>query len=86
MARQKVTVTLDRMKAETARRLAGAKTTSEVIDVALDRLIRAERLRHDIAAYRCIPPTDEELALADFGPRELLDDSDWEALYAVEGP
>lgn len=56
--------------------------TSETIDVALDRLIEAERLRRDIAAYRRIRPSapDADIALlADTGG--LADETDWEALY-----
>ena len=55
MAREKATITLDRAKAATARALLGLDSTSEVIDVALDQLIRAERLRADVAAYRRVP-------------------------------
>ena len=45
MAREKATVTLDRRKVEEARALTGEKSTSAIIDLALDRLVRAERLR-----------------------------------------
>ena len=83
MAKQKVTITLDRSKADTARSLLGAASTSEAIDLALDRVIRAERLRRDIAAYQRIPPTDEELQLGTDGETiPLDDDTDWEAMYA----
>jgi hypothetical protein len=62
-----------------------ASSTSEVIDLALDRLIRAERLRRDVAAYGRIPPTDAELELALLAETVALDDhTDWEALYADE--
>jgi len=82
MARDKVTITLDRAKAEDARALLGIATTSEVVDVGLDRLIHTERLRRDIAAYRRMPPSGEELGLATLGSTEgLEDDTDWEALY-----
>ncbi len=82
MAREKATITLDRAKAAAARALIGVDSTSEVIDVALDRLIRAERLRADVAAYRRLPPTPDEAALASFGDGDgLLDDTDWESLY-----
>jgi len=82
MAKEKVTITLDRAKAEDARSLLGAVSTSEVIDVALERLIRAERLRRDIAAYRRTPPTDEEVELALLAATAgLADETDWEALY-----
>jgi hypothetical protein len=61
MARQKATITLDRRKVEQARALIGEKSTSALIDLALDRLIRAERLRRDVEAYRREPLGDHEL-------------------------
>ena len=86
MAKQKVTITLDRSKAEEARVMVGSASTSEVIDVALDRLIRAERLRRDIEAYRRLPPSDADLLLAFAGDSSgLADETDWEALYDEAG-
>jgi hypothetical protein len=82
MAREKATITLDRDKAAAARTLLGVGSTSEAIDVALDQLIHAERLRADIAAYRRMPPTQDEVALASLGNTGGLDDeTDWEALH-----
>lgn len=82
MAKEKATITLDRKKAEEARALVGVESTSAAVDVALDRLIQLERLRRDIAAYRAMPPTDDELALAELAGEGLLDDdTDWAALY-----
>ncbi len=81
MAKQKVTITLDRKKADEVRALVQAASTSEAIDVALDRLIRAERLRKDVEAYRRMPPTEEEDALAMVEQPPLDDDTDWESLY-----
>ena len=82
MARQKVTITMDREKAATARQLAGAASTSEAVDIALDAFIAREQLRHDIEAYRRRPQTAEELQLADQSSAGDLDDeTDWEALY-----
>jgi hypothetical protein len=77
MAREKATITLDRGKAAAARDLLGVGSTSEAIDVALDQLIHAERLRADIAAYRRMPPTRDDTG-------GIGDDTDWEALYADE--
>lgn len=85
MAKQKVTITLDRAKADEARALVGSTSTSEVIGVALDRLIRAERLRRDISAYRALPPSDMDVVLAlSADTSGLADDTDWEALYDDE--
>ena len=87
MAKEKVTVTLDRSKADNARSLLGANSTSEVIDLALDRIIEAERLRHDIAAYRRVAPAEVELEWALIGDvTGLADDTDWEALYNAGQP
>jgi hypothetical protein len=48
----------------------------------LDRLIRVERLRRDVSAYRDHPHTDDEPAIAELaGTGELDDDIDWAALY-----
>jgi hypothetical protein len=87
MAKDKVTITLDRSKANAARALVGASSTSEVIDIALQRLIRAERKSLDVAAYRRLPPTKQEDDLALLGDAQALaDETDWETLYAdVEG-
>jgi hypothetical protein len=84
MAREKVTITLNREKAERARSLVSAPSTSEVIDLALEAFIRRERLRRDIAAYRRVPPTQAEMPLAEIADTDLDDDTDWEALYPEE--
>lgn len=86
MAKSKVTITVEPHKVEEARRLTGAASTSAAIDVALDQLIRVERLRRDVAAYVATPPTGDEIALAAITPSwdALADDTDWDALYADE--
>jgi hypothetical protein len=82
MPKAKVTITLDRAKAEEARSLTGAATTSAVIDLALRELIRSERIRHDVEAYERMPLTAEELAMATaMQPPVDDDDTDWDALY-----
>ena len=73
---------MDREKAAIARELAGAASTSEAIDIALDAFIAREQLRHDIDAYRRRPQTAEEVHLADQASAGDLDDeTDWELLY-----
>lgn len=74
---------VDQDKLDEAKALIDGRSMSEVIDVALDGLIRAERLRRDVAAYAGRPPTDDELALADLPVALDLDDDDvdYEALY-----
>lgn len=83
MAREKATVTIDRAKLERARGLLRATTMSETIDVALDRLIRGEQLRHDVAAYTRDPLTADELELVDVPLVFDLDDDDvdYNAVY-----
>jgi hypothetical protein len=86
MAKEKATITIDRAKAALALEVSGARSTSEVVDLALDQLIRAERLRADIAAYQSVPPTSADVELALLGDTNgLADDTDWEQLYAEEG-
>ncbi|HVS44512.1 MAG TPA: hypothetical protein VMU20_19845 [Candidatus Dormibacteraeota bacterium] len=55
------------------------------MDIALDRLIRRERLRRDVGAYRRVPPTGAEAELALLDAPDLDDSTDWELIYA-EGP
>lgn len=83
MVRRKATITLDRDKAASAMALAEVHTMSEVIDLALTRLIHTEQLRRDIAAYRQAPPADVDIALADIPVTFDLDDADvdYEADY-----
>jgi hypothetical protein len=83
MARGKATVTLDRHKANVAKALIRARSISDTIDVALDRLIREARLRHDVAVYSRKPMTADELAVGDLPVALDLgdDDVDYDALY-----
>ena len=85
MVRDKATITVDREKVAKARALTGGRSVSAVIDVALDRLIRAEQLRHDVAAYARWPLSGDELAIGDLPvDRDLADDDvDYEALYGM---
>ena len=83
MAREKATITVDRMKLQHVRDLTGAASASQAVDIALDELIRIERVRRDVAAYTAQPPTQEEIALVDRAPdrSDLADDTDWDAVY-----
>jgi hypothetical protein len=84
MTKSKATITLDRSKVARAASLVGGRTMSDVVDQALDRLIRSEELRRDIAAYLERPLDDAELAVADLPVQfDLADDGvDYESLYA----
>ena len=83
MAREKAKTRLQWRKADLAKSLIRARSISETIDVALDRLIRAAQLRHDVAAYTRVPLTKEELLVADLPVDFDLgdDDIDYDALY-----
>lgn len=83
MVRGKATITLDRAKVARAGALIGGRTMSGVIDLALDRVIRAEELRRDIAAYARLPIDEDDLAVADLPVEFDLDDSDvdYDAIY-----
>ena len=85
MAREKATITLDRSKVTEAKSLTGIESMSDVIDLALDQLIRQAQLRHDVAAYKRQPPTEDELMLGRH--RVSLDlgdaDTDYDALYGT---
>lgn len=83
MARKKATITLDRDKVARVGALIGDRTMSEIVDIALDRLIQAEELRRDVAAYIGQPLGSDELAVADLNVELDLadDDVDYETLY-----
>lgn len=74
---------LDRQKAEAAKELLGATSISDALDVALDRVIRVTRLRHDIAAYSRQPVTADESSAVDLPIDFDLDDDDvdYDAIY-----
>jgi hypothetical protein len=83
MAKEKVTVTIDRAKVATARRLIDGSSTSQVLDVALSRLIATEQTRRDVEAYLARPFTGDELTVADLPVEFDLDDDavDYDDLY-----
>jgi len=88
MPRTKASVTLDPTKVAQARELLGAPTLSQLIDIALDRLIVDElELRH-AAGYLRHPPDHDEDAWAETerDPRGIADDVDWAGLYGVSRP
>jgi hypothetical protein len=86
MARRKVTVVVDVDKLEEAQRLTGSRSLSATLDLALDRLLREERTRHDVEAYLRQPQTEEELAFASLPVQFNFDDDDvdYDAMYPEE--
>jgi hypothetical protein len=86
MAREKATLTLDRVKVRRAMALVGSPSMSDVVDVALGRLIAAEQLRQDIAAYSVTPLSEDEIVLGSLPVRLDLDDEDvdYDGLYGQQ--
>jgi len=78
MAKDKATITVDREKLAAARAVLGASSASATIDAALSEVIQRAQIRHDIEAYRRVPPTDDEAALGQALP-DLADETDWDA-------
>jgi Arc/MetJ family transcription regulator len=85
--RLKTTVSIDRDTLSSASQLLGLTSTSEVVDIALDRLVRSERLLRDLRGYLATPPTEEALLLAELEVRFDLgdDDVDYDAVYGAPG-
>lgn len=81
MAKDKATITVDREKLAAARAVLGAASASATIDAALSEVTRRAQIRHDIEAYRRVPPTEDEAGRSQAGPDwdDLADDTDWEA-------
>ena len=88
MAKTKVSITVDPAKLAEARALLGAPTVSELIAVALDRLIATERNDRHVGGYLRQPPERDEdtWGAAPRDPSGVADDVDWAALYGVERP
>lgn len=86
MAKAKLSVTLDAAKVAQARALVDASTVSEVISLALDRLITYELERRHVAGYLRRPPGQDDDAWAEVlrQPDGIVDDVDWARLYGVE--
>jgi len=88
MAKAKLSVTLDPTKVAQARELLEVATLSQLIDIALDRLIVEELERRHTAGYIARHSDPEELAWAEIerDPTEIADDVDWARLYGVAEP
>ena len=85
MPRLKTTVSIDEACFKQACRMLGLTSTSEVVDIALERLVDSQRLLEDIRAYTGRPPTLEETSLGDLPVQLDLDDDDidYDALYGA---
>jgi hypothetical protein len=83
MPKSKLSVTLDPVTLERARELIEVSSVSQLLDVALARLIESEEERLHIAGYVRTPTTREFEPLADVERLPLEDDVDWAALYGM---
>lgn len=88
MAKTKASVSLDPAKVAQARQLLDGSTLSEVIDIALARLILGELERRHVAGYLAQPPEHDEDAWAEVerDPSGIADGVDWASLYGVSRP
>ncbi len=85
MARSKATITVDRDLLQQVQGVVGRTSASDTIDLALRELLKAERIRRDIAAYKAVPLTPDEISLTSHvaaSHGDLEDDTDWEALFS----
>ena len=81
MPKSKLSVTLDPETLNRARALVDVSSVSELLDIALERLIRTEQERQHVAGYVLTPP-DHDLEEFARTPRDaIVDDVDWAALY-----
>jgi post-segregation antitoxin (ccd killing protein) len=84
MTKSKLSVTLDPETLNRARALVNVGSVSELLDVALERLIQTELERQHIAGYVRIPAGDEFVDFANIPRHPIADDVDWAALYDEE--
>jgi len=71
-----------------ARELFATASLSELIDLALTRLVDQQLERRHAAGYLRHPPeqTDDAWADVDRDPGGVADDVDWAGLYGVSSP
>jgi hypothetical protein len=88
MPKTKASVSLDPAKVAQASELLGGPPLSELIEIALSRLILGELERRQVAGYLRQPPDHDEDAWAEVerDPSGIADDVDWAGLYGVSRP
>jgi len=84
MAKSKMSVSLDSNKLERAQSFVNAASVSELLDVALARLIDDEQERRHVDGYVRIPVNDEIAQWASVRREAIDDDVDWAALYGID--
>lgn len=85
MPKAKLSVTLDRAKLARAQELTGAATVSELLDLAVTRLLTQELERRHVAGYQRQPQGNDDIAWAEVAREQadVADDTDWAGLYGV---
>lgn len=88
MAKTKVSVTVDPAKVAQARQLLDVASLSQLVDIAIDRLIVDELERRHAAGYLAHPTDADEVAWAEAerDPTQIADDVDWARLYGISRP
>jgi hypothetical protein len=81
VAKSKLSVTLNLETIEKARALVTVSSVSELLDVALERLIRTEEEAQHVAGYVRTPADADFITFAQTSRDAILDDVDWAALY-----
>lgn len=84
MKKSKMSVSLDPRKLEQAQALIPASSVSELLDVALARLIGEELERRHVDGYVQIPVRRELGEWAAVQREPDADDVDWAKLYGIE--
>jgi hypothetical protein len=84
MAKRKLSVSLDRDRLAHAASLVEADSTSELVEIALARLIDEELERRHVAGYLRHPVDTDTDRWAEMDRELLTDEVDWAALYGVE--
>ena len=85
VAKTKISVSLDPGTLSQAQALVASGSVSELLDVALHRLIHEELERQHVAGYEKLPVGGEFSGLSNtIRVREVDDDVDWAALYGIK--
>jgi L-lysine 2,3-aminomutase len=84
MAKTKMSVSLDSGKLERAQSFVNAASVSELLNVALARLIDEEQERRHVEGYVRIPVNDELAQWASARRDPMSDDVDWASLYGID--
>ncbi len=84
MAKSKLSVSLDPDRLERAQELVHAASVSELLDIALIRMIEQETERRHIAGYLRIPAGDEFVQWSVASRSNDTDEVDWAALYGLK--